>query len=126
MRQILGMITVLYLGMSLFESSAQTYVLSPQTPITWDTLPLTPKIKESLKAEVYAKSEVKTFKNNSLQSLDMWVVGLHKSSCSRALVKISQYEKYKDFIGFIKSSHYDNKTKEIKLGMDHSLSLIHI
>jgi len=120
-RQILGMITVLYLGFALLNPQAQTYVLSPKTAITWDTLPLKEKIKESLKDQIFAKSDVKTFKKNSSQSLDLLIAGLHQSTCSRALVKISQYERYEEFIGFIKKSSFNNQAKTINLLMDHPL-----
>jgi hypothetical protein len=121
MRQILGIITVLYLVTLGQNPEAQTYVLSAQTPLTWETLPLSPKIKKNLEKEVFAKSEVKTLKKNNQQSLDLFIAGLHKTHCSRALVKISQYERYKDFIGFIKESSYNKQNSNIALLMDHTL-----
>ncbi len=119
MRQILAIITLLILTFAPIHIRAQNYVLSPQSPYTWDTLPLRSKIKESLKKQIYAKSEVKTFKKKFEQSLDMLIAGLHKTSCSRALVKISQYERYKDFIDFIKESTYNTKNQEVAFVMDH-------
>ena len=121
MRQILGIITALYLVLLVSAAWSQSYVLSPKAPYTWATLPVDAKIKKQIAREVFAKSEVKTLKKNNLQSLDLFIGGLHKSSCSRALVKISQYERYKEFIGFFKKSSYDRKSKKVRFDMDHTL-----
>jgi hypothetical protein len=47
------------------------------------------------------------------QSLDFYISKLHPNSCSNALIKLSTFEKYKDYLGFIDKSTYLEKTKEV-------------
>lgn len=91
--------------------------------ISLKNLQLSKRIKESLKNSPYAKSNIKSFKHDDkeLQSLDFLVAGLHKKTCRFALVKVSQYERFKDFISFIKESRYNEKTKKLFLQLSHPL-----
>lgn len=81
-------------------------------PLTLETLPYSPKlIKKISKGSIYAHSEVKTLKEKNIkkQELKFSVTGLHEKSCRFALRKLSQYETYKNHIGFIKESRYLEK-----------------
>ena len=82
------------------------------------------KLKKSLwkkieKGQNYSKSEVKTQKET--QSLDFLSLGLHPKSCQIALVKISRYEYYEQFLDFVKKSTYDDSSKRLYLELEHSL-----
>lgn len=92
-----------------------------QKILTWKNIKLNHPIKESLFEQTYSFGEVKTLKNKKQQSLELVVAGLHPKSCSIALSKISQFENYSDYISFIKKSSYNEKTRLIKLEIDHLL-----
>ena len=80
--------------------------------LTLQTLPYSPKlIKKISEGSIYAHSKVKTLKEKNIkkQELKFSVTGLHEKSCRFALRKLSQYEVYKNHIGFIKESRYLEK-----------------
>ena len=55
-------------------------------------------------------------KNKSkTQNLSFFVVGLHPRSCSKALLKIGNYEEYKNYLSFVTQSEYNDKTQTIYL-----------
>lgn len=87
--------------------------------LTMKNLPVSQRVKESLKESPYAKSDVETY-DNKQQSLDYLIAGLHKKECSYALVKLSQYERFKEFIDFVKKSSYNEKTERIRLSLSHT------
>lgn len=87
--------------------------------MTMNTLPLSQRIKESIKQDPYAKSEVETYEDKT-QGLDYLIAGLHKRNCSFALVKLSQYERFSEFIDFVKKSSYDEKSERIRLNLSHT------
>jgi hypothetical protein len=72
-----------------------------------------------LEGEVVAWSEVKS--KNEEQSMLIKVAGLHPRTCGRALRKISQYENYDQFMGFIKKAKYQEEQKLISWTIDHTL-----
>lgn len=112
MRQILKIIAInLIYGVS---------VLASPSTIQWDGLPFSDKIKKSLLNEPYVSSEV-TNPSESTQKIDFLIAGLHKKRCAFALVKLSQYERFQEFIGFIKKSGYDDKEGRIILSLSHML-----
>ncbi len=89
-----------------------------------EKIPYKKSIKESiLEGEIFSESTVKDFEQNKkkMQSLNFSIAGLHKKSCSYALVKLSQYENYNKFISFVKESYYNNKTGEISFLLSHLL-----
>ncbi|WP_372653774.1 hypothetical protein [Halobacteriovorax sp.] len=79
--------------------------------------------KKILSGDIYTKSEVKDFKllKQKKQKLDFFIAGLHKKSCSFALRKLSHYESYKDHIGFIKRSSYDDKNGRVDFLLSSAL-----
>lgn len=94
-------------------------IYGSQTLVSLHQLPIPTSAKKSLTKEIYAASTVKTDKKT--QSLILDVAGLHTKSCTIALAKISQYERYQDFIGFISKSDYNDETKTINLQVSHML-----
>ena len=72
------------------------------------------------KEEYYSKSQVNSQKDKQ-QSLNFQSMGLHTVSCQIALVKISRYEYYSQFLSFVKQSSYDDKARLISLTLSHSL-----
>ncbi len=66
------------------------------------------KLKEG---HILAYSTVES--KNERQSLDYKIYGLHPKSCSFALTKISRYERYSEFIDFVKKSRYDEKSQMV-------------
>ena len=93
--------------------------------ISWEKAELSDRIKKSIQEDgPYCKSEVTDVSPPAKtpgQALDFKIFGLHKKSCSRALVKLSQYERYAEFVDFIKKSAYDSKSKRIRLNLSHTL-----
>lgn len=55
------------------------------------------------------------------QKLDYEIMGLHKKKCQVALSRLSQYERYSEFLDVIKKSTYNDKSKYIYLHLSHSL-----
>jgi len=98
--------------------------LSPlQARVTWDSLPVENKIKKRiLEGELYVSSVLENMKEDeSEQKLTYFITGLHPSPCEMALPRLSLYEKYKDYLGFIHESDYDEKNQLIKLLLGHAI-----
>lgn len=111
------LILLLLAGLSWGSMTPKSKLLS------YDTLPVNDRIKKSLGDEPFVKSEIFSWEENKkeFQKLDFFIAGLHKKTCSFALVKLSQYERYQEFVDFIKISKYDDKTGRIWLKLSHSL-----
>jgi hypothetical protein len=116
MHQTLNFFTLIVLV--LFSRNAKA-------TLTWDKADLSARIKKAILEDgPYCKSEVKDINPPAKvpgQQLDFQIYGLHKKRCSRALVKLSQYERYAEFVDFIKKSTYDNKKERIRLNLSHTL-----
>jgi hypothetical protein len=104
---------------SLLGLSFCLYAKPIKRPLTLQELDLPLQVKKNLSKKIYSKASVKT--NKKIQSLNLSVVGLHTKKCMTALSKISQFERYHEFISFIKVSQYVEPTKMIKLKVDHLL-----
>ncbi len=87
----------------------------------WEHLPLDSETKNKLKTDdaIYCKSKVET--KDKTQSLDYFIAGLHKKNCRTALSKLSQYERYQEFLDFVKKSEYNEGQKRITLLLGHIL-----
>jgi hypothetical protein len=92
-----------------------------KTLLSWKNLKLSHEIKQSLHEQTYSFGEVTTIKGQNIQKLNLTVAGLHPKKCFVALSKISQYENYSNFISFIESSQYNDKSRVINLKIDHIL-----
>lgn len=68
----------------------------------------------------HIKSVVKNREENN-QQLDYLIVGLHPQSCDMALPRLSLYEKYSDYLGFVKESQYFEDKQLISLLLGHTL-----
>ncbi len=79
--------------------------------------------KKILNGDIYTKSHVEDFEifKQKKQKLDFYIAGLHKKSCSFALKKLSHYESFKDHIGYIKRSSYDDKSERVDFLLSSSL-----
>ncbi len=117
MRQILKIFNISSISIIFTLCNANSFQ-SPQT-LSWETIPLSQKVKDSLSDGPYAKSSIEEISNNQ-QKLDYLIAGLHKKECSYALVKLSQYERYHEFVDFITESSYNNKSEKIRLKLSHT------
>ena len=73
-------------------------------------------IERALRGNVQSVSKVESFEENSLkmQQLNFKMVGIHPNRCKIALRKISLYEEYSDFIGFIKKVEFTHILSRFK------------
>ena len=94
---------------------------SQQVLIDWAQLPLDESTKTKLKNDdvIYCKSEVETVEKT--QSLDYFIAGLHKKNCRIALSKLSQYERFSEFLDFVEKSSYNDSEERITLRLEHML-----
>lgn len=76
--------------------------------------------EDLLKGDVISTSKV-TSPTDKEQQLMLFVSGVHPRNCTRAMRKLSLYENYSNYIGFIKKSEYDEKSQKIFFSMDHAL-----
>lgn len=134
MRYLGSIILLILISYSSFAKDQKSSQSPIKTPLDIDSVSLTKKQKKIIQAhEVYAKSVVKSFKStvknlgplltgeSEVQSLDFKLAGIHKRSCRYALKKISLYENYKDYMGFIKNSSFNEKTSRIYLKISHAI-----
>ncbi len=79
--------------------------------------------KKILSGEIHTKSEVRSSgdKGQKKQILDFYIAGLHTKSCRFALKKLSHYESYKDHIGYIKSSSYNEENERVHFKLSSAL-----
>jgi hypothetical protein len=68
-----------------------------------------------------AKVSDKKIDNMAYQTLSVYGAGFHPRSCLFALRKLSLYENYKDYVGIIKESYYDDTTGRVKFFIKSSL-----
>ncbi len=86
------------------------------------------QINYLVKGKVLADSEVDS--KDKVQTFDLQASALHQKKCKKALRKLSKLELYQDWIGFIKSSTYQEKSHLFTIKADHPLlpfpMLVHI
>ncbi|MFT6070548.1 MAG: hypothetical protein ACJAT2_002681 [Bacteriovoracaceae bacterium] len=134
MRYISLIILLILISYSAISQDLKSSLSPANAPFNIDSAGLTPRQKKIIKDhEVYAKSTVKDYEKSShllgplktamvkVQSLDFKLAGVHKRSCRYALKKVSLYENYKDYMGFIKNSTYNEKTSRIYLKISHTI-----
>jgi hypothetical protein len=85
-------------------------------------------VKMAYDGEIQAISKVKSFnkldnKDSSIkhQKLEFKMIGVHPNKCRKALRKISLYEEYSDFIGFIKKVSFSESRKRLSFHINHTL-----
>jgi hypothetical protein len=59
--------------------------------------------------------------SDTTQRLMMFVAGIHPRNCTLAMRKLSLYENYHNYMDFIKTSTYDDKTQKFSFTIDHAL-----
>lgn len=99
-------------------------LLTPlQARVTWDSLPVKDKIKKHLlSGEFSISSQLENVgKGKKQQVLVYSIIGLHPSSCEMALPRLSLYENYENYLGFIQKSEYDKESQLIQLTLGHTI-----
>lgn len=76
-------------------------------------------IKRLKKGEIISFAKVSSDKNS--QDLKTVVFTLHPKTCEFVLKKLSRYEKFKDYISFVKRSTYNDQKNFLYFYMDHTL-----
>lgn len=91
--------------------------------VSWEDLPINDKVKKHIqKGEFHISSKIEnTGENDKRQKLTYSIIGLHPSSCETALPRLSLYEKYEDYLGFILKSDYTEETQLIELLLGHAI-----
>jgi len=89
----------------------------PQISV-FDQIPEAAK-KNIQKNEIYAHSEVESAKD--WQSLEFQIVGETDKSCRDSLRKLSRYETYSNYVGFIKKSSYNDEKERVHFALSSSL-----
>ena len=76
------------------------------------SLPFNQTTQERIfKGEVFTKADVENISAEKKQTLFFAIAALHKKSCTEAMVKLSQYENYKDFLPFVSESNYSESSQ---------------
>lgn len=78
------------------------------------------QLEDLLKGEVISTSKV-TSPTDKEQQMFLFVSGIHPKNCTKAMRKLSLYENYHNYMEFIKSSDYDEKTQKFSFVIDHAL-----
>lgn len=78
------------------------------------------QMEDLLKGEVISTSKVDS-PTSTEQQMFLIVAGVHPRNCTRAMRKLSLYENYHNYMEFIKSSTYDEKTQRFSFVIDHTL-----
>lgn len=78
------------------------------------------QIADLLKGEVISIGSVDS-PSSKEQQMMLFVSGIHPRNCIKAMRKLSLYENYSQYMGFIKKSSYDDKTQRIHFVIDHTL-----
>jgi hypothetical protein len=85
-------------------------------------------LSQMLKNEILVDAKVQS--QGEQQSFTMHVAAIHKTSCVKALRKLSQFEMFSEWISFITHSTYDEKNRLWTVRADHALlpypMLVHI
>ena len=104
-------ILILFISLSLCISSGEAFIKQSQ-------------LKKEILSEMqqnkpYAQSEVDSRKKE--QALKLHGAAFHQKSCVETFTILGNYESYKDIIGFIKSSRYNEKSKKVFFRLSHFL-----
>lgn len=78
------------------------------------------QVEDILEGEVISSSKVSS-PSDKEQQLMLFTAGIHPRSCVRAMRKLSMYENYNQYVGFIKKSEYDAKNERLTFNIDHTL-----
>ena len=67
-------------------------------------------LSEMIKNEPFTKSEVNS--KDDIQSLNLVGASFHQKTCAQTFSVLGNYENYKNIIGFIKTSTYNESSKK--------------
>lgn len=110
-----------FLTVTLLWGHAFAQKDTAQTPLKLADMELNSRLQQEIEKDYFhIKSTVKNIEEKN-QSLDYLIIGLHPNSCDSALPRLSLYEKYQDYLGFIKSSRYFEEQQLIDLHLGHAL-----
>lgn len=105
----------------LLLSLPYTYLFARPLTLKLDDMGLNQRLVKAIeKDHFHIKSEVKNIEEKK-QTLDYLIIGLHPQNCNTALPRLSLYEKYQDYLGFIKASRYHEAQEIIDLDLGHAL-----
>ncbi|MCM2348883.1 MAG: hypothetical protein NDI69_02610 [Bacteriovoracaceae bacterium] len=78
------------------------------------------QIEDLLKGEVISIGKVDS-PSPQVQQMFLFVAGVHPRNCTRAMRKLSLYENYHQYMDFVKTSTYNEKTNNFSFTIDHVL-----
>lgn len=78
------------------------------------------ELDDLIKGEVIARGEVHS-PSEKEQQLMLFVAGVHPRNCTRAMRKLSLYENFHNYMDFIKTSRYDERSKKFTFTIEHTL-----
>lgn len=78
------------------------------------------QIEDLLEGEVISTGKVDS-PTDSEQQMNLFVSGVHPRNCQRAMRKLSLYENYHNYMDFIKTSSYNEQTKNFSFTIEHAL-----
>ncbi len=78
------------------------------------------QIEDLSKGEVISTGKVDS-PTSKEQQMNLFVSGVHPRNCNRAMRKLSLYENYHNYMDFIKTSNYNEKTKKFSFVIEHVL-----
>lgn len=108
---------LIILAMFFYQICSIWAVEMPQISV-FDQIPEASK-KVLEKNEIYAQSKVESGKD--WQSLDFVIVGQTSNSCRDGLRKMSRYETYPQYVGFIKKATYNDSNERVRFEMSSNL-----
>jgi hypothetical protein len=78
------------------------------------------QLEDLLKGAVVSTGKVSS-PTATEQEMLLFVGGVHPRNCTRAMRKLSLYENYHNYMDFVKTSRYDEKTQRFAFVIDHTL-----
>lgn len=78
------------------------------------------QVEDLLKGEVISTGKVHSPAPKE-QQMFLFVAGVHPRNCTKAMRKLSLYENYHNYMDFIKTSSYNEKTQKFTFTVDHAL-----
>ncbi|MFP5385650.1 MAG: hypothetical protein ACLGHN_06190 [Bacteriovoracia bacterium] len=78
------------------------------------------QLEDLLKGEVISTGKV-TSPSEKEQQMVLFSSGVHPRNCTKAMRKLSLYENYHNYMDFIKTSTYDEKSQKFTFTIEHVL-----
>lgn len=114
------LISAIFMVIAMYAASAKT-LSDTMLPMTWEKLPYNEGTKSKLMdGGFFVESKVDS-PSEKQQRLAFHIAGLHPKDCRFALRKLSQYERFKDELDFVKKSEYNDEKGRIHLLLSSSI-----